>query len=346
MRRFILTIIITMLLVLPVYAMEFSAPEAPEAAEAYMPDQVSSFGSDLWYIVRSALHALQPQVAEAAQICLSILCVTVLISIVQSFAGTTKCVTELVGTIGIGLLLIQPTNTMIHLAAETVTELSSYGKLLIPVLAAALAAQGGTGASASLYFSTAVLDSILSAMVSAFLVPMIYIFLFLCIADSAMKVSALEEMKNFTKWLITWILKIILYIFTGYIGITGVVSGAADAAALKATKLTISGMVPVVGSILSDASEAVLVSAGVMKSAVGVYGLLSIVALLVGPFLKIGVQYLLLRITAAVSAVFGSKEMSALIEDFASALGLLLAMTGTVSLLLLISTVCFMRGVS
>ena len=142
----------------------------------------------------------------------------------------------------------------------------------------------------------------------------------------------------------TWSLKTILYIFTGYLSITGVIAGTADAAAVKAAKITISGVVPVVGGILADASEAVIVGAGVMKNAVGVYGLLAVAAILITPFLQIGAQYLLLKLTAALCGVFGVKEASDLIEDFSAAMGVLLGMTGTVSFLMLISTICFMRG--
>jgi len=144
----------------------------------------------------------------------------------------------------------------------------------------------------------------------------------------------------------TWSLKIVLYVFSAYMSITGVVSGSVDAASMKATKIAISGAVPVVGGILSDASEAVLVGAGVMKSAAGVYGLLAILAVWIGPFVQIGCQYLLLKATAAVCGVIGTKETTGLISDFTGAMGLLLAMTGTVCLLLLISTVCFMKGIS
>ena len=141
-------------------------------------------------------------------------------------------------------------------------------------------------------------------------------------------------------------LKIILYVFTGYIGITGVVSGSADASMIKATKLTISGSVPVVGSILSDASETILISAGIMKNAAGVYGVLAIAALWIGPFLKIVMQYLLLKTTAAVCGVFGTKRTVSLIQDFSSAMGFVLAMISTISLLLTIAVVCFMKGVA
>ena len=173
---------------------------------------------------------------------------------------------------------------------------------------------------------------------------MLYIYLCLSVANSALGQEMLETLRRFVKWLMTWSLKLVLYTFTGYIGITGVVSGTADAAAIKATKLTISGVVPVVGGILSEASETILVSAGVMKSAAGIYGLLAILALWIGPFLEIGVQYLLLKMTSAVCGVFGVKHSAAIISDFSGAMGFLLAMTGTVCLLLLIGVVCFMKG--
>ena len=119
----------------------------------------------------------------------------------------------------------------------------------------------------------------------------------------------------------------------------------ADAAALKAAKLTISGAVPVVGGILSDASEAILVSASLAKNAAGIYGLLAFISIAVLPFVKIGIHYLLLKVTTATCGIFGIKSLTNLLKDYASAMGLLLGMTGAVSLLMMISTVCFMRGI-
>ena len=83
-----------------------------------------------------------------------------------------------------------------------------------------------------------------------------------------------------------------------------------------------------------------------MKSAAGIYGILAVIAAFVGPFLKIGVQYLLLKFTTAICGIVQSKQESELLGDFTSGMGMLLGMTGTVCLLLLISTVCFMKGVS
>lgn len=345
MRKVLIAVLLILLMTVPVSAMEFTAPEAPQSTQQIMPQEPQSFGEGVWQIIKSAIPLIQPAIAEAARACMSLIAVVLLISLLQAMPGERNRVVEIVGAITIGALLLQPANALIHLGMETVAELSEYGKLLLPVMTAAMAAQGGTTASAALYAGTAFFDAVLSAAVSKLIAPMIYLYLCLAVANSAIGEDILKKLRDFIKWLMTWCLKLVLYIFTGYMGITGVVSGTADAAAVKAAKLTISGMVPVVGSILSDASEAILVGAGVMKSAAGVYGLLAILAVWIGPFVRIGVQYLLLKITAAVCGVFGTKPSTGLIQDFSTAMGLILAMTGTACLLLLISTVCFMKGV-
>ena len=344
MKKWILVLMMLIFLIQPVSAMEFTAPTAPSAAQEYMPQEEETFAQGLWYIFKTAISTLKPELADASKTCLSVITAVLLISALNTFSkNCTGCV-RLTGSVIIGILLLQPVNSMIRLGADTVIKISEYGKLLLPVMTAAFAAQGGTTASAAIYTGTVFFDALLTAVIARLIIPALYIYLCLCVAGSALEQDLLKKVRDFIKWAMTWCLKWILYIFTGYISITGVVSGAVDAAALKAAKLTISGVVPVVGGILSDASETILVSAGVMKNAAGVYGIFAILAICVGPFLEIGVLYLLLKLSSAVCNMFGYKPAVDLMQDVSGGMGLVLAMTGTVCILLLISLVCFMKG--
>ena len=345
MRRLLILITVVLLLTVPVQAMSFTAPEAPQSALPFLPDNSESFSEGLWYIIRAAIRTLQPSMAEAAEACAALVGTCVLISLLTHLSGSSKSKVEMIGTIGVAMILLQPTKSMIQLGVETVQEISQYGKLLLPVMTGALAALGAVTKSGALYMATAFFDALLSSGISQLLTPLIYIYVCLCIGCNLFDQELIESIRSFMKWLMTWALKTILYVFTGYISITGVVGGVTDAAMLKATKLTITGMVPVVGNILSDASEAVLVSAGVMKSTVGVYGLLVILALWIGPFMRIGVQYLLLKITSGICLMFGTKKVAGIIKDFSSTMGLTLAMIGAVCIIQMISTICFMKGV-
>ncbi len=346
MRKVVILSVLIAILVLPVSATEFVAPTVPDSVAEFMPENTESFGEGLWFVIQSAITVLSPAFRQACSLCISVVGVALLGSLLNNLTTKTKNITELAASIGIGLLLMQPTNTLIRLGAATVTEISEYGKVLIPVMTSVMAAEGGITVSTALYTATMLFSTVLTNLVAKLIIPMIYVFLCLCIANSALGENLLHKLRDLVKWLMTWSLKIVLYVFTGYISITGVVSGNVDSSMLKATKLAISGSVPIVGGILSDASESILVSASVMKSAAGVYGILAIASTWISPFLKIGIQYLLLKLTAAVCGVFGTKRISDLVQEFSAAMGFILAAISTISLLLLIGVVCFMKGVS
>lgn len=346
MRLIITFVTILLLLVVPVSAMDLTAPTAPESAEDFMPAETESFSDGLLIIIKEAIGSLYPQITEAAKLCLALVAVTLLLSLLKNAASGTAQATSVVGAIVISTLLLKPANTMIHLGIATVRQISEYGKLLIPVITAALAAQGGVTTSAALNTGTVFFNTLLTTLITKLIMPLIYIHICIGIVNSVVFEPLLTKVHKFLKWLMTWGLKITIYLFTGYLGITGVISGTADAAAVKATKLTISGVVPVVGGIISDASETIIVSAGIMKNSIGIYGLLATIAIWIGPFIQIGIQYIFIRVTGAICSIWSGKQVSAIIDEFGSAMGYVLAATATICILLLVSVICFMRGMS
>jgi len=345
MRKLFFLLLIIPVITISVSALDISAPPVPEAGAEWMPRDTSSFPTAVSDLVHRALAALRPEFSEAVQHASAVYGIVLILSILQNFHGSSSTTASVAGTAAISATLLKSADSLIRLGSTTIAHLSEYGKLLLPVMTAALAGQGGAATSAALYAGTAAFDLILTGLISKLLVPAVYFFLALAAAYSAIGENALKRLRDLIKWFIGWTLKTLLTVFTTYMSISGVVSGTTDAATLKAAKFTISSVIPVVGGILSDASEAVLVSAGLVKNAAGIYGILAVLAVFLAPFLKIGVQYLVLKLTAALCGLFGSKSITDLIDDFSTAMGFLLAMTGSVCLLLLISTICFLKGV-
>lgn len=345
-RIFILlvTALLIFLLITPVNAEAIAAPEAPPGVEKYIPEDNESFSDGLWYIVRSVVSNIRPDFMEAAKICLSLIAVVLLVSVITQISSRCKQNANLLLAVCVGLLMFRSAKSFVQLGSDTISQMSDYGKLLLPAITAAAASNGATTASAALYSGTYLFVSILTTMISKCIIPLVYVYMALSIAGCATQNDVFKGLKKFVKWLMTWLIKTVLYVFSGYMGITGVIHGSVDAAALKAAKLTISGAVPVVGSVLSDASETILVSAGIMKNSIGIYGLLVIIAICLGPFLRIGVHYLLLKLTAGICGVFANKQSSDILEEMSDSMGFILAMTGSVCLLLLISIVCFIRS--
>ena len=277
----------------PVHAAEISAPPVTGDAEQFMPEDMPSFAEGVLYILKTALRELRPDLTQSCHLCLSVISVAILISVVEAFSSKTRELVNTVGVLSIGFLLFGSTNALIGMAADTIQEISSYGKLLLPAMTAAVAAQGGTASSTILYTGTAFFDALLSTIITVFVIPMVYLFLAMTIGHCTIGENLLKRLRDFLKWMITWSMKTVLYIFTGYMSISSVITGGADKTALKAAKLTISGAVPVVGGIMSDATESILLGAAVVKHSVGIYGMMAIVAIVVLPFFRVGVVYLL-----------------------------------------------------
>lgn len=342
----IAAMILCMMLAVPARAMDFSAPDAPEQAESFMPSDPTSFATGLTELLGRTVSALDPQLKQACRIGIALTAAAMILSVVQAVSAAGKTVTNLAGTAVVAAILLSTTGSMIHLGAATVASISDYGKLLIPVMASALAAQGGVTSAPVLYAGTALFNSLLITAMEKLILPGIWLYLAFSIASLATGEDLLKKFADLVKGLISWGLKLLLMVFTTYLGISGVVSGTTDAVTLKAARVTMSSFVPVVGGILSDASEAVLVSAQLMKNTAGVYGIFAVLAIFLHPFLKIGVHYLILRLTAAVCSVFTSKELSELMDRITTAMALVLGMTAAGCVMTLVSTICFMKGVS
>lgn len=346
MRGITIAVVLMLLtfLAVPAKAASLEAPEPPDSAYQWMPSQTDRFGEGLLEVIQKGVSKIHPELKEAAGVALTVIACAMLVSMLTAASDTVKVAANLSAVAAVSAALFLSTNAMIRMGADTVRQLSEYGKLLLPVMTAAMAAYGGISSATALYTGTAVFDAILCAALSKVLIPMVYAFLVLSAADSVTAYHTLKKMKELLKNGITWFLKTCITVFISYMGVTGIISGTTDAAALKATKTAISTAVPVVGGILSGASEAVLVGAQLAKNAAGIYGIFALLAIFLEPFLKTGIHYLILKLAAAVCGILDAKSVSDLVGDYSSAMGFVLGMTGSVCVLQLVSTVCFMKG--
>ena len=343
-RRVLIFVILVILLSLPIRAMDFSAPAAPESAEEFLPKEADNFAEGLWNVLKAAVSAMEPSLAGAVKSCVRLFGAMLLVALAGQVLPKGQTVLELTGTAAVAALLLVPSGSLLELGVQTVRDLQEYGKLLLPVLASALAATGGVTASTGLYVGTAAFNTLLSAAIPSLLLPILRLMLALSIAHGAVGEPILQRLGALVRFCAEWALKLGLYLFTGYMAVTGVVSGAADALAGKAAKIAVSGAVPVVGGILSDAADAVLLSAATLGSGAGIWGILTVLAVFLAPALRIGVQYLLLKLTAAAGEALGCGRCAAVVGDFAGVLGLLMALCWTQAVMLLITSVCFLKG--
>ena len=244
------------------------------------------------------------------------------------------------GAAAIAVLSLGSMKSLLGLGTQTIEELDVFSKALLPTLAAAVAAAvaagggavtAGTGQVIAVCFADALIT-----LIRGLLLPMTYFLAAAATADAMLPRHGLGTVAKAASRVVTWLLTGSLVLFTGYLTLSGAVSTSADALTVQVTRSAV-GAMPVVGRILSDAAGSVLAGAGVVKNAIGVFGLLGVLAACLGPFVRLGVQYLLYKLTAFLAGMTAAPELAKLIDALGGVFGLMLGMTGSCALLLLIS---------
>lgn len=346
MKR-IFTVLIVLAALLPclkVRGEAFSPPSAPAEAAQWMPESQDDFGRGVLSMLQKIAPEAVIEFRQAMKIGLAVFCCSLLTAIMHS-AGCSASAVEAAGAVCISAIMLQNSRVLVGLAVQTVSEVSEYSKLLFPVMAAAASARGAVTSASALSIGTSALTAFLNSFLRRIMVPAVYFFLTAAVANCALGTDIFKQIRDTIKKFAAWFLKAVLTAFLTYMSITGAVAGSADKTALKAAKAAISAVVPVIGKTLSDASEALLLSADIAKNAIGIYGIFAFLGICLLPFAKTGVHYLVLKGIAALCAIVGEKRQTALIDDFAEAVGLLLGMTGVMCALSIIGIACFLKGV-
>ena len=251
---------------------------------------------------------------------------------------------RLCGVFVIGAAIGTNMHSMVNLGLETMRKILDYTGILLPGLASLTAGAGFSDSASALYLQSSFFLHLLTRLAVRFISPLIYVFLGLSIAEAASGHPGLTTICEMIRSLSVTILKVTGYVFTGLQGVVSVTARGVDENKLKAARLAMSGAVPMVGGILSDAAQSLFTAAGWLRSAVGTYGVLAVAGICLTPFFRIALQQFLLRITHGLSGTIGTPEQVQLLHRCCQAMDLVMAMVGTFCLLSFLSIVLFLRG--
>ena len=347
-RRILCILVVVFCLCGQVWAESAGLPEelervAPEAAKLLDAKAESGFGlaNGAAVLVDQALSDLQEYLFAGVRSLAAVIAGVVLLGIVESVSpdGTVARQTNLVGALCITALSAGDINALIGLGRNTIGEVSALSKVLIPALAAATAAAGGVTSASIRQVATVFFSDILLTVIDRLLLPILYIYVASAAANAILENGTLEGIVSLIRKGIGWALGALLAMFTAYLSISGAIAGAVDAQAARAAKTAVSTVVPVVGSILAEAAETLLASAGVLRAMIGAFGALAVLAICLLPFLRLGMQYLLYQGAVFIAQASGPKKLAKLLDMLSDAFALVLAMTGASALLLIIALV-------
>ena len=331
----------------------FGFDDLERIGEAYTGQEDIAGGVDVpgafRHVGQTAKDNLGQVVRTAVRSCVLLLAVTLLWGLAQGMqagAGESGGLEAITLAAVLAITAVADVHSLLSLGEEAIYNMETLGDVLLPAVSMATAASGSPAMAVVKHGATILFSDFLLRLIHSLLIPLCYAFVAANVAWAALANEGLKRLAGFLKWLITMILSVVLLVFVGYLNLSGVISGGADAATVKAAKFTLSNLVPVVGGVISDTAETLLAGAAILRNAAGVFGMLAVLGICVAPFLNLGAHYLLYKGTAALAATAaGSGRLTGLIEALGTAFGLILAMTASCAVLLTVAMVSAVSAV-
>ncbi len=253
--------------------------------------------------------------------------------------GGCESLIDMAGALGCTAVLLRDFTNVLSMCRETMENISVFSGALQPVLATALCMGGGAVTATAIQAASMFVFDLVLRLVKGLLLPGACAYLAVTAVDAAAGGGMLQGIGDGIKGLTSGALKLALTLFTAYLAIAGGVSASIDSLTLKTAKFAVSGAVPVVGGVISDATETMLSGAALLRGSVGVFGMLCVTAVCLVPFLRAGAGYLCYKAGAAVLSPLCGKSLKGLLDGVGTGFGLLLGMLGACCMILYLELV-------
>lgn len=332
-----------------IYAVEDSLDEdAKKISGRFYPDGSYDTNGALSRLIGSIKAEVRQELSLNMSYVSGLLAVTILYTLSNSLCSSEsiKKYINLACCGAAAMVMLNGVQSLTEQTVDALNTLSDYSKAVLPALYTVAAASGAVSSSAAKYAAASLSISVLMNAAQKLIIPCVYAFVAASVSSSLFFNSILSSMAKFCKWAATTVMTALTLAFSTYIGMTGLVTGSVDAAAVKTAKTVISTTLPVVGGIISDSASTVLSAAGVIKSSAGVFCLIAVCAVCAGPFAALSVKMLSFKVVSAISDTVPNGRLSALIGDIGSAMGLLLGLLGSCGIMLFVSVMAGMKVVA
>ena len=136
---------------------------------------------------------------------------------------------------------------------------------------------------------------------------------------------------------------LIITLMTGIITVQGIIVKSTDSLLMDTARYSLDNFIPIVGGFASDTIDLFLKCMGSIKNVVGVFGIITIVLLMLSPIIKIVAVALVYKIIGLLTEAVAPPKLSSGISDIGSSLITMGAVLFFSSLLFIIFITCIIN---
>lgn len=291
-------------------------------------------------LLKNIFPLLGTEIKEALKVMGSILIVlihSVLKSISDNLNNKSVAqITYYVQYILIATVIMTNFSSIITLTKEAVGNMISFIQLLFPLLMTLMLASGSVVSVNLVQPIILFIINLISNIFQSIIIPIILVGTALAIVSKISDRIQIDKLSKFLKSSSVWVIGILLTIFVGVLSIEGTLGSSVDGITAKTAKAAVSSFIPVVGKVLGDAVDTVIGCSAILKNAIGIVGVIVVIAICITPILKLAIITIIYHLTAALCEPIADSKIVSLITQMADTFKILLAILCSISVMLII----------
>lgn len=297
---------------------------------------------DIFSFIKDIFVTVRDSATKPLSMLLSCIGIIMLYALLNSFKsgfndGSYERVFSVVSVICISSAIIMPIAQMITKAAELIKQISSFILSFVPVYVGIITASGKPISAVSYSVSLIGAVQVISRIAAVVLVPLLAVYLAFCLIGATSTQISIDGIARSVKNAVIVSLGFLMTVFVGLLTIQGIVASSSDTVTTKATKFAISTFLPVVGSAVSEAFNSVQGCLSLIKSTIGTFGIITLIAAFLPSIIAILLMQLSLSISSGIGDMLQCSRITSLLRSASSVLSLLLGILLIFFILLVVS---------
>ena len=292
-------------------------------------------------LLKNIFPLLGNEIKDALKVMGSILIIVLIHSVFKSISDnlnnkSVSQITYYVQYILIATVIMTNFSSIISMTKEAVGNMISFIQLLFPLLMTLMLASGSVVSVNLIKPIILFIINLISNIFQSIIIPIVLVGTALAIVSKISDKIQIDKLSKFVKSSAVWVIGILLTIFVGVLSVEGTLGSSVDGITAKTAKAAVSSFIPVVGKVLGDAVDTVIGCSAILKNAIGIVGVIIVIAICITPILKLAVITIIYHLTAAICEPIADSKIVSLISQMADTFKILLAIVCSISVMLII----------
>lgn len=196
----------------------------------------------------------------------------------------------------------------------------------VPVYAVIVASGGGAATSVSMSALLLGAVQVINFVSSFAVMPLMSGYMAIGLASSVSPIISKTGIADGIKKLSFWIMSLMSTVFVGVLSIQTAVNASADTLALRTAKFIVGSSVPVAGTALAEALTTVTASLGLLRTSVGIYGVVAVGFIFLPIVAELFIWRVMLMVNICISELFSLPKISGLLKSVDTVMSVLIGL--------------------